>query len=153
MELEEDYHRERSSGSGTEIGYTVEARENASTFIQINGQTFDKQWREVNFKELGIPQCAAFRKQTLKHGLLGYATAQTLRWWLHAQSEAEHGIALCFETRIVSHRISYSHKIETIAVHDHIHGDDRSNSMPDYGETDKTELTDYDDTYDIAINE
>ena len=67
--------------------------------------------------------------------MLGYAAAQALRWWLHAAAEADNMSGLCLETRIISHKISYSHKIETVGAHDHIHGDDRSNCMPDWGKT------------------
>lgn len=143
MELEQDYRRERGSGNGTETAYTVEARYNYPQPTQIGGQIFDNRWREVKFQDsaIGVPRCAPFNRRTLEHGLLGYAAAQALRWWLHAAAEADNMSGLCLETRIVSHKISYSHKIETVAAHDHIHGDDRSNCMPDWGKTPNVDVT------------
>lgn len=137
MELEQDYRSERGSGNETETAYTVEARYNYANPVQIGGQIFDNRWREVKFQDavIGVPRCATFRRHTLEHGMLGYAAAQALRWWLHAAAEADNMSGLCLETRIVSHRISYSHKIETVAAHDHIHGEDRSNCVPDWGKT------------------
>ena len=132
LALEIDYERNRASGSGTEIAYTVEAICTGKTPIQIGSQIFDNRWREVKFEEsqIGVPRCASFNLKTLEHGMLGYAAAQALRWWLHA---AAAGIisSLLLETRIVSHRISYTHKIETIAAHAHVGSHDRRNYAPD----------------------
>ena len=134
MELEKDYMREH--GSGTETGYTVEARYDYQSPVQIGGQLFDNRWRQVDFEKstIGVPTAPRHQRHIAYHGLLGYAAAQALRWWLHAHAEAEHGVAFCLETRIVSHKISYSHEIETVAAHAHIHGEDRSNCIPDYGQ-------------------
>ena len=135
MELEEGYEREKGSGSGTEIGYTVEARNNFHAPMQIGGQIFDNRWRQVKFEQsaIGVPICPRYQRHIAEHGMLGYAAAQALRWWLHANAEAGQGMALCLETRIISHKIIYTHKIETQAAHEHVHGDDRSNCMPDWG--------------------
>ena len=135
MELEQDYSKDKSSGSGTEIAYTVEARYNYHDPKQFCGQIFDKQWRQVQFKqgEFGVPSCAPFHRHTIEHGMFGYAAAQALRWWVHATAEAETSGGLCLETRVVSHKISYSHKIEAVKAHCHIHGEDRSNCIPNWG--------------------
>ena len=125
MELEADYKRERSNGSGSEIAYTVEARYNYPEPVQIGTQIFDNRWREVVFLEtaVGVPRCAPYQN-TLKHQMLGYAAAQALRWWLHAAAEAEKYSLFCLETQIVSHKITHSHKIESVAAHEHIKGRD-----------------------------
>ena len=135
MEFEDDYKRERGSGSGTETAYTVEARYNYPCPASIGGQIFDNRWREVKFQDsvVGVPRCAPYYRHTLEHGMLGYAAAQALRWWLHALAEADCLSGVCLETRIISHQIKHTHKIETIATHGHIHGDDRSNCIPDWG--------------------
>lgn len=136
MELEPDYTRERGNGSGTETAYTVEARFNYHAPIMIAGQIFDDRWRRVNFQhgKVGVPAASPFDRHTIEHGLLGYAAAQALRWWLHATADAQSmGCALCLESRLVEHRISYTHKIEAIAAHGYVGGEDRSNCIPDWG--------------------
>jgi len=137
MKLEECYRKERGSGSGSETGYTVEAMHNYVNPISVAGQIFDNRWRQVEFKEsaIGVPSCPRHHRYVAENGMLGYSAAQALRWWLHAQAESEHGMAICLETRIVSHRISYSYKVESVSAHDHVHGEDRSNCVPDWGKT------------------
>ena len=129
MDLEEGYKREKGSGSGTEIGYTVEARYNYHSPTQIGGQIFDNRWRQVKFEQssVGVPTCPRYQRHVAEQGMLGYAAAQALRWWLHANAVAEQGMALCLETRIISHKITYNHKIEAQAAYEHVHGEDRSN--------------------------
>jgi len=135
-ELEPEYRRQHSSGSGEEIAYSVEARYNFTEPTTVGGQLFDNRWRRVHFERsvVGVPPCGRWHRKTIEHGMLGYAAAQALRWWLHALADAEIG-GLCLETRIISHRISHSFKIEAVAAHGHIHGDDRSNCIPDWGST------------------
>jgi hypothetical protein len=137
IDLEPEYRKEGGSGSGTETAYTVEARYDYSEPIQVGKQLFDNRWRRVNFEPslFGVPQCAPFARHTRDNGMLGYAAAQALRWWVHAEADATNMTGLCLETRIISHRITYSHKIEAIAAHEHIHGKDRSNCIPDWGTT------------------
>jgi hypothetical protein len=124
-ELEKDYPRETGSGSGTETAYTVEARYNYTEPARIAGQIFDERWRRVNFRpsEVGVPRCPEYKRQTKDHGLLGYSAAQALRWWLHAiadSGDSKPFSGFCLETRLVLHRITYSHHIEAIAVRDHV---------------------------------
>lgn len=134
MELEADYNRERGHCNGEERGYSVEARYNYTHPVQLGGQLFDNRWRQVEFKEsaIGVPPHGCFSRKLKECGLLGYAAAQALRWWLHAAADAAHG-GMCLETRIISHKITYSHKIEVVGAHGHIHGEDRSNCIPDWG--------------------
>ena len=117
MELEPEYKKDRGSGNGTETAFTVEARYNYINPIQIGDQIFDNRWREVSFREslVGVPNNRRTLMPTIAHGMLGYAAAQALRWWLHAVAEATHG-SYNLETRIVSFKITYSHKIEAVDV-------------------------------------
>jgi hypothetical protein len=135
MELEADYKRERGSGNGSETAYAVEARYTFHDPLVLGDQVFDNRWRRVKFVQsaVGVPAAPSCYRQTLEHGLLAYAAAQALRWWLHANADANGHGGLCLETRLVAHRITYSHKIEAISAHGHIHGGDRSNCVPDWG--------------------
>lgn len=135
-ELEADYKKDRASGSWTFDGYSVEARHNYHDPMTVSGQVFDRTWRRVNFDEsvIGVP-LPRFRRHALaEHGYLGYASAQALRWWFHAAIEAEQGLGICMETRLVKHSIHTTHKITAVSAHCHIHGEDRSNTMPDWGQ-------------------
>lgn len=133
MELEEGYDRRRGAGRGTEVGYTVEARYNGLHPIQVGHQLFDLRWQQVDFKksELGVPAAPPYRRRVLENGMLGYPAAQALRWWLHAVAE-EMPFSLGLESRIVAHKISYEYSIETVAAHDLVAGEDRSNCIPDW---------------------
>lgn len=135
MELEADYKRDIGHGSGSETAYFVEARYNYSEPIKIGAQIFDNRWRRVDYQEsmIGVPRCANHARHTAEHNMLGYQAAQALRWWLHANATAMIAGNLCLETRILSCKISWTYSIEVIGAHEHIHGDDRSNVMPDYG--------------------
>lgn len=139
MELEEGYDKRGTSG-GTSGGtcYTVEARYNSHEPKEFGGQIFDNRWRQVNFARAAIGVPAGNRALdwvALEHGYLGYAAAQALRWWFHAHADAEgFGGGLCLETRLVKHKYSVDYKIEPTSAHEHIHGEDRSNCIPDWGE-------------------
>ncbi len=124
----------RSKSSGSETCYSVEARYNFPNPVEISGQIFDDRWREVKFEDgpVGVPRASEYQEHTLRHRMLGYAAAQALRWWLHANADAmKAGTCTCLETRLVKHKISHSCEIEEVSVHAHIHGKDRSNYMPD----------------------
>ena len=123
-----DFPRNVASGSGSETAYSVEARMNYSQPMQIAGRIFDNRWVAVQFDKsaVGVPSAPFYARHTLEHGLLGYSAAQALRWWLHAQADNEIK-GTCLETRIVKHKISYTHTIEAEAAHGYIGGDDRSN--------------------------
>lgn len=116
MELEEGYRKNSSSGNGTDTGYTVEARFNYVEAEEICGQIFDNRWRTVIFKEseIGVPMASPLRKKLLEHRLLSLSSAQALRWWFIALYECQNGQSWCLETRLIKHKITYSHKIEAI---------------------------------------
>lgn len=117
-DLEETYEKNRGSGSGTEIGYTVEAKYDYLCPAEISGQLFDNRWRAVNFEKskIGVPSCApSYQRHLLENGLLSFSAAQALRWWFIAEVEASnHGFSLCWATRLIEHRVTFSHKVEAI---------------------------------------
>lgn len=121
-----------SSGNGTLVGYSVEARSTFTSPTSINGQLFDERWAHVRFNDnspIGVPRGPIWSIQWLAIcGLYDYPAAQALRWWFHAS--AEHN--LCIETRIVKHNIKYSYDSARVSDHCVITGEDRSSFMPDY---------------------
>ena len=119
-EFEPDYKTKRGNGSGTTYGYTVEARYNYPNPIKVGEYILDNRWREIDFHESqnGVPKYGKYDTQLQRHGLLGYEAAQALRWWLHAHAEAEHGMILCLESRIVTIKITYSHELEAVSFSD-----------------------------------
>ena len=120
MELEKDYDRNKASRHGTEIGYIVEAMYDFYAPVQIGGQIFDKNWRQVKFTRIetgvGVPIYPKHSIYLESHGLLGYSAAESLRWWLLAITEGEHGTTICLNTRIVSCKINYSQNVEAKEV-------------------------------------
>lgn len=135
MNLEDDYDKRRGAGTSTETAYTVEARINYSHPVSISGQIFDLRWKRVLFAEsaasLGIPAAPPYKKATLDSHMLAYASAQALRWWLHATAYSSGDLgAWALETRLVSHKITTSHEIEAIEAHDVVLCSDRSNILP-----------------------
>ena len=139
MKLEEDYETNCSKGSSTRRCYSVEAKYDYPDPKQFGRQIFDKTWRMVYFDKdtngaIGVPDRSLHDRETIGHGFLSYQAAQSLRWWLHASAEAESlGGALCLSTRLIMHEIKTTYEITALSYHDHIHGDNRSNIMPDYG--------------------
>lgn len=104
------------SGSGTIIGWTVEARYVCDGAIIVGGQTFDQKWRRVHFPEgrFGVPRGAIFQEPWLKlTGRYSYEAAQALRWWLYVEREKRDGMGtLCLETRLVRHKISFEFDVK-----------------------------------------
>lgn len=116
IEHTQDNSNVRSSGSGVELAFTVEGRYIHRTPVEVGGQLYDGRWREVKYQQstTGIARCPPSHRHTAEHGLLGYAAAEALRWSLLATVEASDDVVVdYFETRIIAHRISYSHTIET----------------------------------------
>lgn len=138
MKLEDDYKTDRGTGSGTEIGYSVQARSTSGSTL-IRGQIFGPAWTTVEFSTRddnnGVPSPGGFdlSGQLSNHGLLSYASAQAIRWWFHAESEdSQHKLSIAkdirqigwgldtssigIETRLVKHEVKYSY---TTAVSAH----------------------------------
>ncbi len=85
----------------------------------IRQQFYDEQWRQVEFdlSANSIPMSPVHHRELLEHGLFSYAAAQALRWWFHAQAEIEcAGGAPGLETRLVQHRLTFSHEVAAIGV-------------------------------------
>lgn len=111
--LEEGYRADVGHGSSSEKAYSVEARIAFHEPGMIGKQIFDNRWRTVKFDksaEIGVPNAPVFSRAK-DHGLFGHSAAQALRWWLHAEADANHQ-GYCLQTRIVEHRISTNHKVE-----------------------------------------
>jgi hypothetical protein len=97
------------SGSGTETGWSVEARLNYFTPKSVAGMVLDDRWQTVPFREaaLGVPAHRRGSPLALVH-LYEYSAAQALRWWFIAAAAAEIE-AICLETRLVKHKVAYSY--------------------------------------------
>ena len=137
MELEKDYKKEKGSGHSTTSAYTVEARASCGDPKQIGSQIFDSKWRRVAYEKgaIGVPPCSILRKEVAEHGMLGYSAAQALRWWLHANADVSEMLGgLCLETRLIKHILETTHSIKAEGFYKVVGGDDRSSSMPDWGE-------------------
>jgi hypothetical protein len=121
-------------GSGTDSGWSVEARYAYYEPKVINGMMLDDRWRTVHFNDtspIGVPRGPRYHSPWLAHcGLYSYQSAQALRWWFIAQAEAELLGSLCLETRLVKHKITYSYHHTAETAHEVIGGDDRSNTRP-----------------------
>lgn len=118
LPLEAGYETLHSSGGGTMEGCTVEARVLGREPASIAGQLFDERWRPVRFARgaVGVPPVPSYCQRLDEHNLLGQSAAQALRWWLHAQAEAEWPPKFALETRIVVHTLTYSDKVEAVGV-------------------------------------
>lgn len=135
MKLEDDYKTEKESGSGTTVGYSVEARCSCREPKKVGDIILHDKWQRIHFNKgfPGVPQPKVHLYELERAGLLGYQTAQALRWWFHAELEREILGGLCIESRLVKHQVEYSYKSTAISQHEIIGGNDRSNSMPDWG--------------------
>ncbi|SRR6266404_238374 len=108
-----EFPKSGSSGSGSETGYSVEARYNYPQPKIIAGVIYHKDWRHVHPQQgvLGVPVAHPQQRHIIEHGLMSYPAAQAIRWWLHAIAASEEFLGgLCLETRLIEHRISYSYK-------------------------------------------
>jgi len=130
MNLEDDYKADRSNGSGTKIGYTVEARSPHGPTL-VNGNMIGDKWVKLEFSrgDKGVPNpgCYDSSGQMINCGLYSYASAQALRWWFHAAAEDEvvsNNLPLKIPmprfgilTRIVRHEIKYQYTITATSAH------------------------------------
>lgn len=131
-----------NSGSGTFDAYSVEAMCDYGSAQEVGGQIFDNRWKRVDFEpsKIGVPVGPSYQIAVLNQvHLLSYPAAQALRWWFHAACET-FSSGLCMRSRIVQHRVIYSYSEERVSEHMEIGGDDRSNTMPNWGKKpEKTE--------------
>lgn len=126
MSEEEKYPSFGGRGSGTTTAYSVEARYNNPHPREAAGRLFDNRWQMLHFDKspIGVPATTWRHPFVHEIGLLSYQAAQALRWWFLAQLETSVAGCLCFETRIVEHKVEYSYATEAIAHHDLTGGED-----------------------------
>lgn len=145
MELEEGYKTDRGSGSGTTIGYSVEARSTGQpTFI--NGNMIGEKWTRLEFprgeKGVPIPGCYDGSGQLAKLGLFSYPSAQAIRWWFQAAAENDFldeaklvRIPMprpwSIETRLVRHEIKYQYTVTATSAHELIENHDAPPKEPE----------------------
>lgn len=115
-----EFPKPRSSGSGTEVGWSVEARYAFMRPEEIAGHLLDERWQTIEFAKCspgcGVPTVPSFSKQREQSGLLSYPAAQALRWWLHAIADVD--FKVCLETRLVRHDIRYQSECTAVSAFD-----------------------------------
>lgn len=139
-EAEQEYPKNVGRGTGNRVGYTVEARYMYSEPIKIIDALYDQRWKKVyiktkdnNGKEVPLVPMGRFDKEIEEHGLMGYSSAQAMRWLFHAIADASPGGSYCLETKIVEHELKTTYECNAISEHHIIAGYDRSNRIPDWG--------------------
>lgn len=115
------------TGSGTNFGYSVEARVNYAEPKNICGMIFDNRWRQVPWSESpgmnGVPRPAFRGPELTLPLLLSRAEAEALRWLTICAADASDICgSLCLETRIVQHRVEYSYSATPVAYLDAFDG-------------------------------
>ncbi len=101
------------SGSGSLTGYSVQARFNSYRAEPVGEQIFDNRWQTVQFDRsgFGVPSSRFAAGVLAELNLMSYEQAEAMRWWFLASIEATRvGGCLCFETRLVEHKVEYSRK-------------------------------------------
>jgi hypothetical protein len=124
---ESDYPYDAGSCSGTDYGWSVEARYVYPGVLTAGQQVIDNRWQRINFPETppglpGVPTGGVMHRQSAVAGYLSYQAAQALRWWFIADVKKDMG-AGCLETRLVKHEVAYTVKIKAVSAHDNLGGD------------------------------
>lgn len=138
MKLEDGYRADRGSGSGTTVGYSIEARSvSQPTFIL--GNMIGEKWTRLDFprgeKGVPVPGCYDGSGQLARLGLFSYPSAQAIRWWFMAAAENDFindatpiRIPMprpwSLETRLVRHEIKYQYTVTATSVHELIENHD-----------------------------
>lgn len=134
MQLEEGYKTDRGNGSGTTVGYSVEAR-STSTPTLVLGNMIGEKWTRISFargeKGVPIPGCWDGSGQLERLGLFSYESAQAMRWWFLAAAENDFVYAedtpyapirlprprpWNLETRLVRHEVKYQYAVTAVSV-------------------------------------
>ena len=106
--------REHGNGSGTTIGYVVEARTTAGKPQQIGKIILDAEWRQVPFDRvpdgLGVRAGLGWCPQAQDRGLMDYAGATSLACWFAADA------GWCTEIRLVKVQFEYQFTTKEIGV-------------------------------------
>lgn len=133
--IESEFPKKGTSGSGTDTGYTVEARYTGSQgSVVIDGVIYTAKWTRLHPKEspIGVPPHHRYSAWLRQCGLMSYPAAQAIRWWFHAIADVDFK-NLCLETRIIKHKVEYSFSEEAVSEHCIVGGEDRSGYFPDWG--------------------
>lgn len=114
-------------GSGSDVGWSVEARFAYYEPMTIAGMMLDDRWRTIYFNEsspIGVPRGSRHATPLLQQcGLYDYAAAQALRWWFIAQARVTND-HFCVETRLIEHSIEYNYKHTAKKAHAYASGND-----------------------------
>lgn len=130
-----EYPKGTSARSGTDYGYSVEARLNYIEPRELCGVFLDNKWKRVDLHiaKHGIPTGYLEDVMFYNHKLVGYSAAQALRWYCHACADSypsgEKGF--CLETRLVRHKIEYKSECQAVSEHAHIGGENCSHRNSD----------------------
>lgn len=162
MQLEEGYKTDRGNGSGTTIGYSVEARSTAKPTLVL-GNMIGEKWTRISFsrgeKGVPIPGCWDGSGQLEKLGLFSYESAQAMRWWFLAAAEdsfVNDDLPIrilmpspwCLETRLVRHEIKYQYTVTAVSACEFV---DNPGAPPKESEPPKTKNTLTDEEKDLLI--
>jgi hypothetical protein len=160
MQLEEGYKTDRGNGSGTSVGYSIEAR-SLSKPTYILGNMIGEKWTRLEFprgeKGVPIPGCWDGSGQMNKLGLFSYQSAQAIRWWFIAAAEDEHVTAATpiripmpcpwsIETRLVRHEIKYQYTVTAVSACDFV---DNHSAPPKEPEPSKAKISLTDEEADL----
>jgi hypothetical protein len=130
MQLEEGYKTDRGNGSGTTVGYSVEARSTSKPTLVL-GNMIGEKWTRISFsrgeKGVPIPGCWDGSGQLEKLGLFSYESAQAMRWWFLAAAENAFvndatSIRIPMpspwrlETRLVRHEVKYQYAVTAVSA-------------------------------------
>jgi hypothetical protein len=130
MQLEEGYKTDRGNGSGTTVGYSVEARSTSKPTLVL-GNMIGEKWTRISFsrgeKGVPIPGCWDGSGQLEKLGLFSYESAQAMRWWFLAAAEdsfVNDALPIripmpspwCLETRLVRHEVKYQYTVTAVSA-------------------------------------
>jgi hypothetical protein len=162
MQLEDGYKTDRGNGSGTTVGYSVEARSTSKPTLVL-GNMIGEAWTRISFsrgeKGVPIPGCWDGSGQLEKLGLFSYESAQAMRWWFLAAAEDSFvndarliRVPLpspwCLETRLVRHEIKYQYTVTAVSACELV---DNPGAPPKEAEQPKTKNTLTDEEKDLLI--
>lgn len=121
--LELPSNGKHGSGTGSSIGYKLEARTSYHSPLRLGDFVIDNVWREVPLREgvtpwgMNVPVKAWDRDMLTDCGLVSFYVAEAHRWSLLAFIES-HLVAgsLCVQTRLVKIEYSFSYSTKELGV-------------------------------------
>ncbi len=138
--MEKELPYSAGSGSSGTDGWSVEVRvDDFAKPIQLanaDGFMVTHQWQRLPFEQgpVGVPTHAEYQATLGYTRYLSYPAAQALRWWFHAEA-AKSSLAIGLRSRLVKHRVEVQHQVTAVSIHCEVGGDDRSSTMPDWGQS------------------